>query len=125
MTTGPAGKPWTSEACSARSLTAASLRRSRSADGGLSSGPTPGSTTSASSAAAPNAVATASTPTSTWPPPSSPSVHCFERPGTSTDGTTGHDHHESVDLLADALTWSRTCGEGHPDKCRLLRIGGD
>src|SRR4051812_26310005 len=104
MTTGPAETPSTSGAWSVRSPPAANRRPSRWAGGGWSSGPTPGSTTSASSAAAPNAAGTASTPTSRWPPRSSPSVPCSGPPGTSTAGTPDRDHRESADLLAGALT---------------------
>src|SRR4051812_41791480 len=104
MTTGPAGKHSTSGACSARSRTAANPLPSRSASDGWSSGPTPGSTTSADSVAAPNAARPASTPTSPWPPPSSPSVHCGGPHGSSTAGTPGQDHRASADLLADALS---------------------
>src|SRR4051794_15892336 len=104
MTTGPVGRPSTSAGCSVRSPTAASRRRSRSADAGSSNGPIPGSTTSASCAAAPNAAVPASTPTSPWPRPSSPSVPCAGPPGTSTAGTPDRDHHASADLLAGALT---------------------
>src|SRR4051795_9169571 len=106
MTTGPAGKHSTSGACSARSRTAANPLPSRSASDGWSSGPTPGSTTSADSVAAPNAARPASTPTSPWPPPSSPSVHCGGPHGSSTAGTPGQDHRASADLLADALSAS-------------------
>src|SRR4051794_25170086 len=104
MTTGPAETPSTSGAWSVRSPPAANRRPSRWAGGGWSSGPTPGSTTSASSAAAPNAAGTASTPTSLWPPRSSPSVPCSGPPGTSTAGTPDRDHRESADLLAGALS---------------------
>src|SRR4051812_27458070 len=103
MTTGPAGKHSTSAACTGRSPTAVNRPPSRSAAGGWSSGPTPGSTTSADSAAAPNAAKPASTPTWRWPPRSSPSVPSAVPPGTSTAGTPDQDHHESADLLADAL----------------------
>src|SRR4051812_35886807 len=106
MTTGPAETPSTSGAWSVRSPPAANRRPSRWAGGGWSSGPTPGSTTSASSAAAPNAAGTASTPTSRWPPRSSPSVPCSGPPGTSTAGTPDRDHRESADLLAGALRGS-------------------
>src|SRR3954451_11266854 len=104
MTTGPAGRPSTSAACTARSPIAGRRRRSRSAGAGSSSGPTPGSTTSASCAAAPSAAATASMPTSPLPPRSSPSVPCFGPPGTAIAGALDRDHHASADLLADALS---------------------
>src|SRR3954447_23162996 len=120
MTTGPAETPSTSGAWSVRSPPAANRRPSRWAGGGWSSGPTPGSTTSASSAAAPNAAGTASTPTSLWPPRSSPSVPCSGPPGTSTAGTPDRDHRESADLLAGALSAGAAdsgclADEGPPD----------
>src|SRR3954454_21393605 len=104
MTTGPAERHSTNEACSPRSPTAAPPRPSRSAAAGSSSAPTPGSTASAGCAAAPSDTATASMPTCAWPPPSSPSVPFCGPLGASTAGTPGHDHHASADLMADALT---------------------
>src|SRR4051794_13783821 len=118
MTTGPAGKHSTSAACTGRSPTAVNRPPSRSAAGGWSSGPTPGSTTSADSAAAPNAAKPASTPTWRWPPRSSPSVPSAVPPGTSTAGTPDQDHHESADLLADALRAAKVLGLD-----RSLRLG--
>ena len=75
----------------------------RDRSGHMSTGPTPGSTTSADSAAAPTAAAPASTPTLPWPRPSSPSVRCAGPPGSSTAGTPDHDQDASADLLAEAL----------------------
>src|SRR3954454_3508869 len=129
MTTGPAGRHSTNEGCRARLPTAAKLRRSRSAGAGSSRGPTPGSTTSASSAAAPSDAATASTPTSPWPPQSSPSVPCYGPPGTATAGTPAQDHHASADLLADVLsglglgTWATGWVLPCPTACPARRRG--
>src|SRR3954469_11626700 len=104
MTTGPAGPSWPTVVWARRSPTAENRRRSRSANAGSSSAPTPGSTATAGCAAAPSGGGAASRPISPWPPPSSPCALCFEPPGTATAGTPGQDHRASADLLADALT---------------------
>src|SRR3954462_14100491 len=102
MTTGPAGPNWPTVVRARRSLAAGNRRRSRSANAGASSAPTPGSTTTAGCAAAPSDDGAASRPTSPWPPPSSPCALSFEPPGNATAGTPGQDHRESADLLADS-----------------------
>src|SRR4051812_50188575 len=112
MTTGPAVKYSTSGACSGRSPTAARPPPSRSASGGWSSGPTPGSTTSADSVAVPNAAKPASTATSPWPQPLSLSVRNAGPPGASTAGTPGQDQHASADLLAGGLRRAVTITNG-------------
>src|SRR4051812_37989574 len=126
MTTGPAGRTSTSVACTARSPTAASRPRSRSAADGWSSGRTPGSTTSASCAAAPNDDSSASTPTLTLPPPSSRSVHSCVPPGSCIAGTAGQDRDGSADLLADALSGlHRQHGAGRVEQDPLRLAPGD
>src|SRR3954462_12872170 len=111
-TTGPAVKYSTNAACTGRSPTAARPPPSRSASGGWSSGPTPGSTTSADSVAVPNAAKPASTATSPRPQPLSLSVRYAGPPGASTAGTPGQDQHASADLLAGALSLDPPTGWG-------------